>query len=442
MPAPGGPAGPLGPAGRASTPAATPAATRAAAPHPRVTAGVSVWLDGLSRQRLASGRLAALARQGRIAGVVSDPAFLARSLAGGSCYTGQLGDLAERGVPAERALKALAVHDIRWACDILRPVHEATAGVDGLVCVTLDPRLAHDAAAALAEARALWRAVDRRNAVLGIPATTAGLTALSACLAEGINASATLVLSAARHRQAWDAYTEGLERARAAGRHLASLASVASFPVSRIDTAADALLDREGTLEARAMRGAVAVAAARHVHEQYERMLGEPRWHALAARGARPQRLLWTATTVPEPGASGLLPTRYAAPLLTRGTVTAVTEGTLEELDGLNGPDGPDGPDGLGGLKARELPELPGVQEAAGEAPDGPGPGTYAAARRLLGHLQWFGIDHGELASRLETEALKELNDAWHQLLDRVTLALDQGPAAGGGTARGDSRGG
>ncbi|WP_424890644.1 transaldolase [Streptomyces sp. XH2] len=407
MPAPGGPAGPTGPAGRPFTPAAS-----AAAPHPRVTAGVSVWLDGLSRQRLASGRLAALARQGRITGVVSDPAFLARSLADGPCYTGRLGDLAESGVPAERALKALAVHDIRWACDILRPVHEATAGVDGLVCVTLDPRLAHDAGATLAEARALWRAVDRRNAVLGIPATAAGLTALSACLAEGINVSATLVLSAARHRQAWGAYVEGLERARAAGRHLASLASVASFPVSRIDTAVDALLDREGTLEARAMRGAVAVAAARHVHEQYGRMLGEARWHALAARGARPQRLLWTATTVPEPGASGLLPTRYAAPLLTRGTVTAVTEETLDELD---------------------------ETEGRGEAPAGPC--AYATARRLLGHLQWFGIDHGELASRLETEALKELNDAWHQLLDRVTLVLDQGPAAGGGTGGADGTG-
>ncbi|MEV4923193.1 transaldolase [Streptomyces roseoverticillatus] len=390
--------GPTGPAGAGADPPARWGAS-----------GISVWLDGLSRQRLASGRLAALARQGRIAGVVSDPAFLARSPAGGPYYTGQLGDLAERGVPAERALKALAVHDIRWACDILRPVHEATAGVDGLVCVTLDPRLAHDAGATLAEARALWRAVDRRNAVLGIPATEAGLTALSACLAEGINVSATLVLSAARHRQAWDAYAEGLERARAAGRHLASLASVASFPVSRVDTAVDALLDREGTLEARAMRGAVAVAAARHVHEQYERMLGEPRWHALAARGARPQRLLWTATTVPEPGASGLLPTRYAAPLLTRGTVTAVTEETLDELSELDEP------------------------EAAGSAPAA-GPGTYATARRLLGHLRWFGIDHGELASRLETEALKELNDAWHQLLDRVTLSLDKGPATGEGT--------
>ncbi|MFH8788865.1 transaldolase family protein [Streptomyces roseoverticillatus] len=414
--------GPTGPTGRAPAPGAAGEpgcgpAEAAAASRRWGAAGISVWLDGLSRQRLASGRLAALARQGRIAGVVSDPAFLARSPAGGPYYTGQLGDLAERGVPAERALKALAVHDIRWACDILRPVHEATAGVDGLVCVTLDPRLAHDAGATLAEARMLWRAVDRRNAMLGIPATAAGLTALSACLAEGINVSATLVLSAACHRQAWDAYAEGLERARAAGRPLASLASVAAFPVSRIDTAVDALLDREGTLEARAMRGAVAVAAARHVHEQYERMLGEPRWHALAARGARPQRLLWTATTVPEPGASGLLPTRYAAPLLTRGTVTAVTEETLDELSEL---------DELGELS--ELDEL----EAAGEAP--PGPGTYATARRLLGHLQWFGIDHGELASRLETEALKELNDAWHQLLDRVTPALDKGPAAGDGT--------
>ncbi|MGK5733542.1 transaldolase [Streptomyces sp. URMC 124] len=366
--------------------------TAGAVPAGPGAAGVSVWLDGLARERLASGRLAALARQGRIAGVASDPAFLARSLTRGPFYTGQLGDLAERGIPAERALKALAVHDIRWACDILRPVHEATAGVDGLVSVSLDPRLAHDSEATLAEARALWRSVDRRNAMLGIPATPAGLTALSACLAEGINVNATLVLSAARHRQAGEAYLEGLERARAAGRHLPALASVASFPVSRIDAAADALLDREGTLEARAMRGTTAVAAARQLHEQYERMLDEPRWHALAAHGARPQRLLWTATAVSGPG---LLPTRYAAPLLTRGTVTAVPEELLEE---------------------------PGLVPAGGHPP---GAAAYAAAGRLLGHLGWFGIDHGELALRLESEALKELNDAWHQLLDEVTLALD-----------------
>ncbi|MEU1818490.1 transaldolase [Streptomyces roseifaciens] len=366
---------------------------------------MSVWLDGLARQRLASGRLAVLARQGRIAGVVSDPAFLARSLTRGPYYTGQLGDLAERGIPAERALKALAVHDIRWACDILRPVHEATAGVDGLVSVSLDPRLAHDAGATLAEARALWRAVDRGNAMLGIPATPAGLTALSACLAEGINVNATLVLSAARHRQAGEAHLEGLERARAAGRHLPALASVASFPVSRVDTAVDALLDREGTLEARAMRGATAVAAARQLHEQYERMLDEPRWHALAAHGARPQRLLWTATAASGPG---LLPARYAAPLLTRGTVTAVPEELLEE------------------------PDVVGAVDAVGAVPAGaaPGAGAYAAAGRLLGHLEWFGIDLGELALRLESEALKELNDAWHQLLDEVTLALDGASAA------------
>ncbi|ARZ67387.1 hypothetical protein SMD11_1726 [Streptomyces albireticuli] len=355
-------------------------------------AGVSVWVTGLSRDRLADGSLAALIRHRRVAGLVSDPAFLARSVAAGRAYAQPLRDLARRGAGAGRALWELTVPDARRACDVLRPVHERTAGVDGLVSLGLDPRLAHDSAATLAEARALWRAVARPNAMVGIPATDAGLTALAGCLAEGINVQATLVFSAERYGQVADAYLDGLERARAAGRALASLSSVASFHAEPVDTAVDALLTRDGTLEARALLGTAAGARARLVHARHATAFDGPGWHRLTARGARPQRLLWAGTTVRNPAYRD---TRYADRLLARSTVTALDEETLEAVAGHG---------------------------AAGRPWTGAG---HAEARRLLGHLRWCGIDHHELTARLEAEALKERSGSWHRLLDTLTLALD-----------------
>ncbi|MBB4895529.1 transaldolase [Streptomyces olivoverticillatus] len=358
------------------------------------TAGVSVWLDDLTRDRLADGSLAALVRSRRVTGATSDPSMLAKSLCDSPFYAGQLDDLAHRGVRAEQALRLVTTHDIRWACDILRPVHEATGGADGLVSVGIDPRLAHDAGATLAEARELWRVTGRANVMVRIPATDAGLTALSACLAEGINADATLILSADRYDLVADACFEGLERAHRAGLPLAGISSVASFLVGRIDSAVDTLLDREGTLEARAMHGTAAVSGARLAHERHERTYRGARWRALAALGARPQRLLWADTTVRNPAYHD---TRYVDRLVTRGTVNTMPPATLQAVADH------------GSVVPRRWTEE-----------------TYDDARRLLGHLQWFGIDHGELVLRLESEALKQADDSWHQLLDALTLALDK----------------
>ncbi|MFC5723610.1 transaldolase family protein [Streptomyces gamaensis] len=345
--------------------------------------GVSVWLD----QRPGDGPPAALVRGRYVTGVLHDPARLT-----GPAREGPLRKLARRGLRAEAALRALTVHDVRWACDMLRPVHEATAGVDGLVALALDPRLAHDAAATLREARRLWRATDRPNAVLAVPATDAGLDALAAALAEGINAGATHVFTPERYEQAAEAYLTGLAGARAAGRHPATLASFAAVPVTPLDTAVDALLDRDGTCEAKAMRGTAAVSTARLVHERHERLLDRPRWHALAARGARPQRLLWTATCVRDP----VLPaTRYADRLTARGTACALTEETLRAVAD----------------HGRAVPRSWGARD-------------YADARRLLGHLDWFGIDRDALARRLESESLRAAEARWHALLDSVETAV------------------
>src|SRR6266516_3595649 len=200
------------------------------------TAGVSIWLDDLSRERLVSGSLADLAASDHVVGVTTNPSIFAKAIAGGDAYQVQLSDLAERGVSVGEALRALTTFDVRWACDVLRPAYDASGGVDGRVSIEVDPRLAHDTEATIAEARALWWLVDRPNLFIKIPAARQGLPAIAACLAEGISINVTLIFSLTRYDEVMDAFADGLERARQAGHDLAQIASVASFFVSRVDT--------------------------------------------------------------------------------------------------------------------------------------------------------------------------------------------------------------
>ena len=209
-------------------------------------AGVSVWLDDLSRERLTSGRLASL-RDGGVSGVTTNPTIFARAISGSDAYAGQVGDLKVRRVPADQALRELTAFDVRWACDVLRPVYEATNGVDGRVSIEVDPRIAHDTKRTVAEARALWWLVSRPNLFVKIPAAQQGLPAISACLAEGISINVTLIFSLNRYAEVIEAFLTGLEAAREAGRDLAGIASVASFFVSRVDTEVDQRLDKIGT---------------------------------------------------------------------------------------------------------------------------------------------------------------------------------------------------
>ncbi|MGH3967305.1 MAG: transaldolase, partial [Mycobacterium sp.] len=260
-------------------------------------AGVSIWLDDLSRERLTSGSLAALVNQQRVSGVTTNPSIFAKAIGQTTAYRAQTHDLAVRGVDVGEALRALTTFDVRWACDVLRPVYDATDGVDGWVSIEVDPRLAHDTSATIAEARALWWTVDRPNLFIKIPAARQGLPAITACLAEGISINVTLIFSLIRYQQVMTAFLDGMERARQTGHDLREIASVASFFVSRVDTEVDTRLDKMGTDEAAALRGQAAIANARLAYQRYEQMSATDRWQALQAAGARPQRPLWASTS-------------------------------------------------------------------------------------------------------------------------------------------------
>jgi transaldolase len=197
--------------------------------------GVSVWLDSISRDRLSSGGLADLIVNRHVVGVTSNPTILEQALDGSAAYDDQFRDLALRSVAVEEAARLLTGYDIRWACDVLREVYDQTGGLDGRVSIEVDPRVADDTAKTIAEARALWWLVARPNAMIKIPATQAGLAAITAATAEGISVNVTLIFSLDRYEQVMDAYLTGLEQAHQAGIDLSTIRSVASFFVSRVD---------------------------------------------------------------------------------------------------------------------------------------------------------------------------------------------------------------
>ena len=292
------------------------------------TAGVSVWLDDLSRERLTTGSLAALRDRG-VSGVTTNPTIFARAITDSDAYHDQIRDLKLRQAPADQALRELTASDVRQACDVLRPVYEATGGVDGRVSIEVDPRIAHDTERTVAEARALWWLVDRPNLFVKIPAARQGLPAISACLAEGISINVTLIFSLARYGEVIEAFLAGLEQARAARRDLSGIASVASFFVSRVDTEVDKRLDKVGTPQAAALRGKAAIANARLAYQRYEEMLATDRWRALEQAGARPQRPLWASTSVKDPAYDD---TRYVTGLVAPGVVNTMPEATLNAV--------------------------------------------------------------------------------------------------------------
>jgi transaldolase len=353
--------------------------------------GVSIWLDDLSRQRLVSGSLADLAANYHVVGVTTNPTIFAKAITGSDAYTEQIRDLRARGVDTAEALRTMTAFDVRWACDVLRPVYDATDGVDGRVSIEVDPRLAHDTEATIAEARALWWLVDRPNLFIKIPAARQGLPAIAACLAEGININITLIFSLARYDQVIEAFLDGLERARQAGRALVSITSVASLFVSRLDTEVDARLDKIGTPEAASLRGRAAIANARLTYHHYEKMLAAPRWAALAAGGARPQRPLWASTSVKDPAYPD---TRYVTDLVAPGVVNTMPEATLRAV------------------------------ADHGRIPDDSVRGHYADARQVLSDLEALGIDYGDVTATLESNGLAAFDASWQELGDQLAAKL------------------
>jgi transaldolase len=357
--------------------------------------GVSIWLDDISRERLSTGNLAALMRDSDVRGVTSNPTIFAKALTNGSAYAEQVKDLAVRGVTVDEAARDITTYDIRWACDVLRPVYDSE-GVDGRVSIEVDPRLARETAKTIAEARALWWMVDRPNLFIKIPATKEGLPAITQALSEGISVNVTLIFSLERYGEVIDAFMAGLEGA--SGRDLSAIASVASFFVSRVDTEVDDRLDKIGTPEAHALRGKAALANARLAYELFEQRSATPRWEALKARGARPQRPLWASTSVKDPAFAD---TMYVTELAAPGTVNTMPEGTIHATAD----------------HAR----------LHGDAIDG----TYDESRQVFAELEALGVHYDDVVQVLEDEGVEKFATSWKELLDSISTEM----AAGGSTA-------
>ncbi|MEU1733123.1 transaldolase [Streptosporangium sp. NPDC020145] len=353
--------------------------------------GVSIWLDDISRERLRTGNLEALIRDKHVVGVTSNPTIFASALSKGDAYDTQLHDLAVRRVEVEEAVRAITTYDIRWAADVLRPVYDATGGVDGRVSIEVDPRLAKKTDETVAEARALWWMVDRPNLFIKIPATAEGLPAITQAISEGISVNVTLIFSLERYRAVLDAWLTGLERAKANGLNLAGIESVASFFVSRVDTEIDKRLDKVGTPEAGALKGKAAVANARLAHAAYEDVVNSPRWQALSAAGARPQRPLWASTGTKDPSYPDTL---YVDELVTRNTVNTMPEKTLNA-----------------------------VADHGRVTGDTVRP-HYEDAWNTMAALKEAGIDYDDVVRVLEEEGVEKFEASWNELLATVAAEL------------------
>ena len=350
-------------------------------------AGVSIWLDDISRERLRTGNLAELIRDWAVTGVTSNPTIFASAVAHGDAYDKQLADLAVRGVKLEEAARSIATYDIRWGCDVFRPVYDVTDGVDGRVSIEVDPRIARDTAKTIAEARALWWLVDRPNLFIKIPATLEGLPAITAALAEGISVNVTLIFSLERYGQVIDAFMAGLEQAVAAGRDISNLASVASFFVSRVDTEVDSRLDKIGTPEAAALRGKAAIANARLAYELYEQRISTPRWQALREAGAKVQRPLWASTSTKDPAFED---TMYVVELVAPDTVNTMPEATLRATADH------------GKLRGDTIR------------------GTYDESRKVFAELEKLGISYDDVVRVLEDEGVQKFAASWNEFLGTI----------------------
>ena len=353
-------------------------------------AGVSVWLDDLSRERLTAGSLAALRDRG-VSGVTTNPTIFAKAITDSDAYDAQVRDLKLRQAATDQMLRELTATDVRQACDVLRPVYDATGGVDGRVSIEVDPRIAHDTQRTIAEARALWWLVDRPNMFVKIPAAKQGIPAITACLAEGISINITLIFSLARYGEVIEAFLTGLEQARAAGRDLSGIASVASFFVSRVDTEVDKRLDKVGTPQAAMLRGKAAIANARLAYQRYERSVATDRWKALERAGARPQRPLWASTSVKDPAYDD---TRYVTGLVAPGVVNTMPEATLNAVTGH------------------------------GQIPGNGIRGTYDQSQAVLDDLAALGIDYDDVVQTLEDQGVTAFDASWDHLAQRLATAL------------------
>ncbi|MEV1022600.1 transaldolase [Streptomyces sp. NPDC050264] len=353
--------------------------------------GVSIWLDDLSRKRIESGNLAELIEKSHVVGVTTNPSIFQAAIGSGEGYEDQLADLAVRKVTVDEAVRMMTTADVRAAADILRPVYDATQGRDGRVSIEVDPRLAHETEATIAEAKQLSWLVDRPNVMIKIPATEAGLPAITEVIGLGISVNVTLIFSLDRYKAVMDAYLAGLEKAHERGIDLAGIHSVASFFVSRVDAEIDKRLDKAGTDEAKGLKGKAALANARLAYEAFEQVFAGERAAKLEAAGANKQRPLWASTGVKDPAYKDTL---YVDELVAPGTVNTMPEGTLKATADHG--------------------------DIHGDAVTG----TYDASRAEIAAVEKLGISYDEVVQQLEDEAVAKFEAAWNDLLATVAGRL------------------
>ena len=356
-------------------------------------AGVSIWLDDLSRELLETGKIADLVKERNVVGLTSNPSIFQAALSKGDRYNADLATLTADGKNVEEVVFELTTSDVREACDIFLPIYQSTGGVDGRVSIEVDPRLAHDTEQTVAQAKQLHAAVDRENVLIKIPATKAGLPAITATIAEGISVNVTLIFSLERYRAVMNAYLEGLEKAHAAGKDLSTIHSVASFFVSRVDSEIDKRLDAIGTSEARGLKGKAGVANARLAYQAFEEVFSTPRWGSLADEGANPQRPLWASTGVKDPAYPDTL---YVTELVAADVVNTMPGATLE------------------------------ATADHGDIHGDTVTGGYEQASNVLDDLERIGVSYTEVVQQLEDEGVDKFEKAWGELLDGVTAEMSK----------------
>lgn len=354
-------------------------------------AGVSIWLDDLSRGRLKTGSLKKLIEEKNVVGVTTNPSIFQAAITTGHDYDAKINELAAQGASLDETIFEITTTDVADACDLFAPVAAATNGVDGRVSIEVDPRLAWDTAGTIAEAKNLYKKVAKDNVLIKIPATLEGLEAITATLAEGISVNVTLIFSLERYRAVIKAFQSGLKQAKDNGHDLSTIHSVASFFVSRVDTEIDKRLDAIGTAEAKALKGKAGVANARLAYQVYEELFATERWTVLAEAGALPQRPLWASTGVKDPA--------YPDTLYVTGLVAADVVNTMPE-------------------KTLDATFDHGV--VAGDTITG----TYEESNGVLDALEGLGVSYNEVVALLESEGLDKFVASWKELLADVDGAL------------------
>jgi transaldolase len=352
--------------------------------------GVSIWLDDLSRERLDSGNLAELVKNDHVVGVTTNPSIFASALSEGERYDDQVKELAAAGADVDKTVFALTTTDVRNACDVLKPVFDATDGVDGRVSIEVSPEMAHDTDATLKSARELWKEVDRHNLFIKIPATTEGAPAISDTLGDGISVNVTLIFGLERYQGVMDAYVTGLEKALENGEDLSKLHSVASFFVSRVDSEIDKRLDDIGGHDD--LKGKAGIANARLAYQAYEEFFSGDRWQKLQDAGANRQRPLWASTGVKNPDYDD---TMYVVDLAVENTVNTMPEKTM--------------------LAVKDHGEVKGDQVRP----------HYDDARKVMQDLEEAGVDYDDVIETLENEGVEKFVKSWKELLETVEKNLE-----------------